>query len=174
MVMFFSEMFSSYLEFALSFGFTFAVVLGVLNVSKVFGDPKTAKRVNVLLAVVIGVFASFSEAYISFLFQWMFYLIGIFVVVFVVLIFKNLFYSGEQGSREEKSVTWPMVMSVVILFLVFLGFYQFIPLPSGQLISSEDVALVIGIALVILILVIGSRAKFEEGRRGQQTTGGVE
>ncbi len=168
--MFFSSEFATYLEFALSFGFTFAVAFGVLYISKVFGEPegKTPKRVNILLAVIISLFASFSEAYVNFLFQWIFYLIAIFMIVFVVLIFKNLFYSEKRD--EEKTVSWPMFVSIAVLFLVFLGSYQYMPLPSGQIISSQDVALVIGIAFIVLILVVGSRKNLNNTWENQQTT----
>lgn len=154
-------MFLNYFEFIISFGFTFAVVYGVLSASKVFGDPKEkhARGANLLVAIMIGLFASFSKAYITFLFQWMLYLIAIFVIVFILLIFRNLF--GEEKNQEKEGVSWPMVVSVAILFLIFLGFYQSLPLPSGYLITSQDVALVIGIALIVLILVLGSQLKWQ-------------
>ena len=159
--------FANYLDFALAFGFTFAVAFGILNSSAIFGNPKetTTKNVNTLLAVIIGLFASFSETYVSFIFQWIFYLTGIFIFVFVILIFKNLFYKGKEGSQKE-DVSWPMLVSIAVLFLVFIGFYQFMPLPSGHIINSEDIALVIGIAFVVLILAIGSRLNWPGERNG--------
>ncbi len=146
--------FSGYLYYLIPFIFTFALVFGVLTISKVFKDQK---NVNAILALAIALFAVIYPPYITLLYEWLPYLCIIFIVIFVVLMLKNLFV-GEKGKKELEP-TWPMLIAIAVLFLVFMTVYQSIPLPSGSFISSQDILLIVGIAFVVLILSVGAKLK---------------
>jgi hypothetical protein len=141
-------MFENYFEFLISFAFTFALVFGVLTASRVFGEHKYpyVRNVNILVALSLALFASLYEPYISFIKLWFPYLIGFFIFVFILVILKNLF----GGVSKEKAASWEMAISIVILFLVFLAL-------SPSLTYYKDISVLLGVALVILILIIGSR-----------------
>ncbi|MCK4429200.1 MAG: hypothetical protein KAU95_02400, partial [Candidatus Aenigmarchaeota archaeon] len=67
---------------------------------------------------------------------------------------------------KEMKPTWEMLITIAILFIVFMTVYESIPLPSGSIISSDDILLIAGIGFVVMILVVGSRLKdsgFEGG-----------
>jgi len=144
------EIFSDYFQFLISFMFTFALVYGILIVSNVF---KGQKRVNILISISIALFASLYENYVSFLFQWMSYIVIFFIIVFLLSILRNLF--------EWKAIkkNWKTLITIVILFLIFLSIYPYFQISLGNYVSSQDILLTIGLVFIILILAIGYKVK---------------
>lgn len=153
MVFLFSgSVFSSYFYYLIPFIFTFALVFGVLVISNVF---QKQKNVNAILALAIALFSIVYPPYIELLYIWLPYLCIIFLALFIILIFKNLFI--KEG--KELETTWPMLITIVILFLVFMFISPSIPLPNSSLVSNQDIMLLIGVAFVVIILIVGSRMK---------------
>ena len=129
------------------FIFSFALIYGILSISNIFNK----KNVNILLALTISFFAILYEGYIKLIYEFLPILAGIFIVLFVVILIRNLFITKSAGNTIETLVI------IGLMFLVFLSIYNRIPLPSGSIISSKDVLLVIGLALVGLIILVGYR-----------------
>lgn len=151
MVFLFSgSVFSGYLYYLIPFIFTFALVFGVLTISNIF---KGQKNVNAMIALAVSLFAIIYPSYLIILYEWLPYLCIFFIVIFVILILKNLFVKG--GNQPQQS--WPILITIVVLFLVFMFVYPSIPLPNSSLISSQDLLLLIGVAFVVIILIIGSK-----------------
>lgn len=140
--------FSDYFLFLISFMFTFALVYGILIISNVF---KGQKRVNILISISIALFASLYENYVSFLFQWMSYIVIFFIIVFLLSILRNLF----EGKAIKEN--WETLITIVILFLIFLSIYPYFQISLGNYVNSQDILLTIGLVFIILILAIGSK-----------------
>ena len=155
----------SYFEFLITFTFTFAIVLGILSASKVFGELKYGyvRNINILAALSLALFASLYEPYVKFVELWFPYLLGFFIFIFIAVMLKNLF-SGE-GKRKEKEMSWELGISLVLLFLVFLTLYS-------SLSYYKDISLLLGIAFVVLILVIGSKLKFPSANSSENENKG--
>lgn len=151
MVFLFSgSVFSSYLYYLIPFIFTFALVFGVLVISNIF---KGQKNVNAMIALAVALFAIIYPPYIDILYVWLPYLCILFIAIFLVLMLKNLFV--KEGKKPEQS--WPMLVTIAVLFLVFMFISPSIPLPSSSLISSQDILLIIGLAFIVVILIFGAR-----------------
>ncbi|RLJ01570.1 MAG: hypothetical protein DRP10_03780 [Candidatus Aenigmatarchaeota archaeon] len=151
MVSLFSGPFSIYFYYLIPFIFTFSLVFGVLTISNIFNKQK---NVNVMIALAISLFATISEEYVSILYSWLPYLCVLFIVIFFVVMLKNIFI------KKDSEQNWPILITIAILFLVLMTIYPSIPLPSGSFISSQDVLLVIGITFVVLILIVGSKVNW--------------
>ena len=146
-------MLENYFEFLISFTFTFALVFGVLSASKVFGELKNTsiRNVNILVALSLALFASLYEPYVNFIKLWFPYLLGFFILIFIVVILRNLF----AKSKSANETSWEMAISLAILFLLFLILY-----PS--LSNYKDIMLLLGVVLVILILVTCSKLEMPQ------------
>ncbi|RLJ00085.1 MAG: hypothetical protein DRP06_02495 [Candidatus Aenigmatarchaeota archaeon] len=153
MVFFSSGMLSGYIYYIIPLIFTFALVFGVLSISKIFDK----KEVNGLIAISMALFSLISEAYVALLYSWLPYLCILFIVLFVFVLLKNLLL--EKNNQNKSAATWEMLIAIGILFLVFMTVYQSIPLPSGSMISSDDILLITGLVFVVLILSVGSKLK---------------
>ena len=147
-------MLSGYIYYIIPFIFTFALVFGVLSISKIFNK----KEVNVLIAMSMALFSLISEAYVKLLYVWLPYLCILFIILFVFVLLKNLLL--EKRDKTKPSADWQMLITIAILFLVFMTVYQSIPLPSGSLISSDDILLIVGIVFVVLILSVGAKLRW--------------
>lgn len=150
----FGSGFSGYLYYAVPFIFTFALVFGVLTLSKIF---EKQKNVNALLAAAIALFATMSSQYITLLYEWLPYLSILFLVIFVLVILKNIFFD-----KSKEKISGPMIVAVLIIFLVFLAVYPEIPLPHGNMISEGDVLMIIGIVFVAILIFLGFKLNIPE------------
>ncbi len=103
----------------------------------------------------MAMFSLISEAYVNLLYSWLPYLCILFILLFVFVLLKNLLF--EKNDQNKSAATWEMLIAIGILFLVFMTVYQSIPLPSGSMISSDDILLIVGIVFVILILSVGAK-----------------
>ncbi len=153
MVFFSSGALSGYIYYIIPFIFTFALVFGVLSISKIFNK----KEVNTLIALSMAMFSLISEAYVTLLYSWLPYLCILFIILFVFVLLKNLLFEEKDN---KSAATWEMLIAISILFLVFMTVYQSIPLPSGSMISSDDILLITGIVFVVLILSVGGKLKW--------------
>ena len=151
MVLFSSWMFSEYIYYIIPLVFTFALVFGVLSISKIFNK----KEVNVLIALSMALFSLISEIYVKLLYAWLPYLSILFIILFVFVLLKNLLIEKKNGTKS--AANWEMLITIAILFLVFMTVYRSIPLPSGSMISSDDILLIAGIVFVVLILSVGGK-----------------
>ena len=151
MVLFSSWMFSEYIYYIIPLVFTFALVFGVLSISKIFNK----KEVNVLIALSMALFSLISEIYVKLLYAWLPYLSILFIILFVFVLLKNLLIEKKNGTKS--AANWEMLITIAILFLVFMTVYQSIPLPSGSMISSDDILLLAGIVFVVLNLSVGGK-----------------
>ncbi|MCK4730278.1 MAG: hypothetical protein KAT28_03075 [Candidatus Aenigmarchaeota archaeon] len=167
MVFFSSGMLSGYIYYIIPLIFTFALVFGVLSISRIFNK----KEVNVLIALSMAMFSLISEAYVTLLYSWLPYLCILFIILFVFVLLKNLLFEEKDGTKS--AATWEMLIAIGILFLVFMSVYQSIPLPSGSMISSDDILLIAGIVFVVLILSVGGKLKWPgDNPKGQPPGGG--
>jgi len=144
-------MFSEYIYYIIPLVFTFALVFGVLSISKIFNK----KEVNVLIALSMALFSLISEIYVKLLYAWLPYLSILFIILFVFVLLKNLLIEKKNGTKS--AANWEMLITIAILFLVFMTVYRSIPLPSGSMISSDDILLIAGIVFVVLILSVGPK-----------------
>ena len=151
MVLFSSWMLSEYIYYIIPLVFTFALVFGVLSISKIFNK----KEVNVLIALSMALFSLISEIYVKLLYAWLPYLSILFIILFVFVLLKNLLIEKKNGTKS--AANWEMLITIAILFLVFMTVYRSIPLPSGSMISSDDILLIAGIVFVVLILSVGGK-----------------
>ncbi len=151
MVLFSSWMFSEYIYYIIPLVFTFALVFGVLSISKIFNK----KEVNVLIALSMALFSLISEIYVKLLYAWLPYLSILFIILFVFVLLKNLLIEKKNGTKS--AANWEMLITIAILFLVFMTVYRSILLPSGSMISSDDILLIAGIVFVVLILSVGGK-----------------
>ncbi len=158
--LFSGSIFSDYLYYLIPFIFTFALVFGVLAISNAF---KNQKNVNAMIAIAIALFATIYPPYTKILYNWLPYLCILFIVIFVISMLKDLFVKSEksQDKSENSQQSWPVLITIAILFLVFMFIYPSIPLPNSSLISSQDILLIIGLAFIAIIMIVGSKVKLD-------------
>lgn len=137
------------MEFVVPFVLTFALSLGVIKVSGVF---KGQEQVNFLIALGLSLLAVSSSEYVSLLNEWAPTMAILLIVVFIIVFLKNLFLSEKKGKTDMQTL---IILALLFLVLMYLG--PALPLPSGNTITSDDILLVGGLALVIAILSIGHR-----------------
>ncbi len=103
-------------SYAFPFVIVFAIIFGLLQKIKIFGEPTEAKGVNAIIAVGIGALSLLYDQVPTF-FATIFPKFGIGLAVFLVLvIFLGFFYMGSDGkpSDDMKWIGWIIGIGVII------------------------------------------------------------
>ncbi len=91
----------------------FAVVFGILQKARIFGDAEKTKGINAIIALAIG-FLSLQFDFVSTFFATIFPRFGIGLAVFLVLIIAIGFFYNPDDDNDKSKVAW-------IGFLVGIG-----------------------------------------------------
>lgn len=130
--------------YVLPFLLVFAMVFGILNKSKIFGEE--AKGVNVIIALALGLL-SLVGGYVPDFFQIMIPNLAVGLsVLLAVIILLGLFMKGDN----EKYINWGLIL-VGILVFIFVMYDSF----SGSYNSVGNLWSQYGSALVTLLVLIG-------------------
>lgn len=162
------------LRFTVSFLFIFALIFGILQITKrrVKIDEKNFKeerlfpeRVNVLLAITIALICVSYQPFINFIWG----LLPISSIIFIIFFF--IAFIRENFRKEEKDPL-PLLVSIGILILILGVFGEFFNIPFQNYfpLSQRDVLWIIGIILTILLFYFGylSGGKEKNGGSGGQ------
>lgn len=139
---------------AVPFFLVFAIVYGALEVSGVFsrkeeGRKVTNKKVNAIIALVLGFFAITSEQVVGLTYMFMPYAAVLFIIVF----FLGFILSPFRGKEEEKDYSLIAIIAMlVILFLASQGQEMLIDLFPALGISGENFFTIAGLLLIIAVL----------------------
>ncbi len=130
------------LPFVSTFLFVFALVFGLLSYSKI---GEFNKKVNALIALAIAGFSVLYEPLVLTLSQYMPIAAAVLIVLFFIALVKKIF----EGKEKAKD-TFPMLVSVAILLLLFGTFAdRFVAFIPGGF-DPSLVLWVIGIIFVLL------------------------
>lgn len=159
-------------SYVLPFMIVFAVVFGLLQKTKIFGDENKARGINVIIALAIAGISLLFDVVPRF-FSIIFPKFGVGLAVFLVLmIMVGFFFSGKDDDPNFKSLKWiGIVIGGIVLIWALsewgnlggfgnfgLGFIsEYIPL------IIVIVALVVGISFVVG----GGKSSDEQNRRGK-------
>ncbi len=134
--------------FVATFLFVFAIVFGLLTISKLF-----PKNVNALLALVFALFSVFYEPLVVGLQEFM-PIAAIFLIIVFFIVFLKKVFGKEKGGHASDLL--PIVVSLVLLLLVLATF------GGGELIVSllrpfgfdpSDAIYFVGLIIIIIIFV---------------------
>lgn len=103
-------------SYALPFMIVFAIVFGILQKTRIFGDETKAKGINVIIAVGIAGLSLLYDVVPTF-FATIFPKFGVGLAVFIVLIIAlGFFLMGENGEGKDKLqwIGWVVGIGVVI------------------------------------------------------------
>lgn len=112
-------------SYVLPFLIIFAVVFGILQKSKIFGEPKDVKGINAVLAVAIG-FTSLQFDFVSTFFATIFPRFGVGIAILLVLIiFLGLILdpSNTHENNSLKVLGWLIGVLVVLWSLSQWNFW---------------------------------------------------
>lgn len=122
-------------SYALPFMIVFAIIFGLLQKTKILGEPQQTKGINVIIAVAVAGISLMFDVVPTF-FQTIFPKFGVALAVFLVLmIFLGFFFMNGEGVATEKLkwIGWVLGLGVVIWafsewngFGVFGGNFGFI------------------------------------------------
>lgn len=100
-------------SYVIPFLIIFAVVFGILQKSKIFGEEDKVKGINAILALAIGL-AALQFDFVSTFFAVIFPRFGVALsVLLVVLIMMGLFLDPDKGATSLKG--WGIGLSVVVI-----------------------------------------------------------
>jgi hypothetical protein len=104
-------------SYVLPFLIIFAVVFGILQKSKIFGEAKEVKGINAVLAVAIGL-TSLQFDFVSTFFATIFPRFGVGLsILLVLIIFLGLFLTDDDRKKSHgglKAVGW--IVGVLVVF----------------------------------------------------------
>ena len=103
-------------SYAFPFMIVFAIVFGLLQKTKIFGEAAQAKGINAIIAIGIGAMSLLYDEVPTF-FATIFPKFGIGLAVFLVLVISLGFFTmGENGEGKEKMqwIGWVVGLGVVI------------------------------------------------------------
>lgn len=133
-------------NFVIPFLFVLAVVFGVLRISKAF---RGNAAVEVIISLVIAFFAATYSPFTSMLFSILptvtMFFIAMFFIVFVLEIV------GVRGRRGGDYLSNILIYGILILILFTIVANHSNLIPNLGIISPEDLALGIGIILILSI-----------------------
>jgi len=130
----------SYIPYAASFLFVFAIVYAVLSESKVI----KVKNANALIAAVFGIFAAVYQPFVNF--------IGIFIpgaaVVFILVFFLLVLKKAFKGEGKD---ALPSIAGLIIMLILAGVFWPEIEKMIPYSIGSENVLYIVGIIIIAFI-----------------------
>lgn len=134
-----------------AFLFVFAIVFGLLSVSKLMD-----KRVNAIIAVAFGLFAVLYEPFVTGLQVFL-----PIATIFLIIVFFIVFLKKVFGEKKEKSDTLPIAVTLAVLLgaMSVLGDELALLLPIG----IEPIMFVWLSGLVIIILIFAAVWSRKEG-----------
>jgi hypothetical protein len=113
-------------SYVLPFLIIFAVVFGILQKSKIFGEEKQTKGINSVLGMAIGL-AALQFDFVSTFFATIFPKFGVGLsVLLVLIIFLGLFLTDEDRKKSHgglKVVAWIVGVAVVLWALSSWNFW---------------------------------------------------
>ena len=152
------------MSFAVPFFLIFAIVYGALEVSGVFsrqeGEKKIPnKRVNAIIALVIGFFGITSEEVVALTYMFMPYVAVLFIVVFLLSFIMSPFRRKDEP-KDYSLIA--IIAALVILFLASQGQQMIIDLFPSLGISGENFFAVAGLLIIIVIFYASYQRSKEE------------
>lgn len=112
-------------SYVLPFLIIFAVVFGILQKSKIFGEPKEVKGINAVLAVAIG-FTALQFDFVSTFFATIFPRFGIGIsILLVIIIMVGLFIDPTKPHDDKalKGLGWTVGVLIVLWALSEWNFW---------------------------------------------------
>ena len=103
-------------SYVLPFLIIFAVVFGILQKSKIFGDPKDVKGINAVLSVAIGLTALQFD-FVSTFFATIFprFGVGLSILIVMIIFLGLIFNPAEQHKNTPlKVIGW--VVGILVIF----------------------------------------------------------
>lgn len=138
---------ASYTPFAATFLLVFALVFGLLSVSKLLD-----KRVNALLALAIALFSIFYTPLVVGLQEFM-PIAAIFLIIVFFIVFLKKVFGGEKGHAADL-LPIVVVLALLLLVLTTIGAGQFvISWLSSFGFAPTDALFFVGLIIVLIIFV---------------------
>jgi hypothetical protein len=153
-------------SYAFPFMIVFAIVFGLLQKIKIFGEPKEAKGINAIIAAGIGALSLLYDRVPTF-FATIFPIFGVGLAVFLVLVISlGFFYMGSEGKPADsmKWIGWLIGIGVVIWTFnewgyIFGGGSNF----GFWLQEYLPMLIVVGIIITGIVLVVGTKDSSKPG-----------
>jgi hypothetical protein len=143
-------------ELLIPFLFTFAIVFGVLEITKIFRN----RGVNLVIALALSFFAIGNTTFVSFLWSQFGNITAFFIVMFFIAFILEMF-GLRRPSVESRSESGMIITGAVLFVMLALGFTYSNLIPSLPYIGSGD-NLIIFFALVFILAIFW--AAFKAGR----------
>lgn len=134
------------MTFILPFLFVLAIVYGALDLAAVFKK----KAVNVIIALVVAVFAVSNVAIVDSIVAAMPWAAMLFIVLFFIKFILSFFKTSGGGERDYTLLA--VILGLIAIFMLSQG-TQLIQdwLPGGFPVSEENLILIIGLVIIIAI-----------------------
>lgn len=145
-------------SYVLPFLIVFSIVFGLLQKTKVFGQPNEAKGVNIVIALAVGLISLMFDVVPTF-FATIFPKFGVGLAVFLVLIILLGFFLNNNTNTDFSKLSWiGWVIGIGVIIWAFNEWNWFGGFGGGfGFFLQEYLILIIVLVLVIfaIIAVIG-------------------
>jgi hypothetical protein len=146
------------MTFILPFLFVLAIVYGALELAAVFKN----KKVNVIIALVVSVFAISSPGVVDTIVSAMPWAAMLFIILFFVKFILSFF---KMKRNKDEAPDFTLLLAILGLILVFMLSQgtQLIQdwLPGGFPIDEDNFILIIGVIIIAVILYLAYKTKGE-------------
>ncbi len=142
----------NFMDFAIPFFLVLAIAYGALEM----GAPFKNKGAKMIIALILAFFTASQYEFVTFIFAVLPYAVVLFVVVFLIGFIKKSFPKvGGKGGINTGLLL--VIITLIIIFLANQGTDLINDwLPYG-FVTSENLVLILGIALIIGILYLVSK-----------------
>lgn len=130
----------------LPFFFVLAVTFGLLEIVNVFKK----KSVNLVLALVFAFFAAGYRPFVEFFFQFFSLILWAFIIVFFIAMFMEALGLRKSKVKEGEENVSVIIGGIVLLIFTTIGI-QFLPEFNILGLSRDDISLLIGLILLLII-----------------------
>jgi len=137
--------------FIITFLFTFAIVFGSLELTNIFKK----NSVNMIIALVIAIFASSYTPFTKTLYSYLPYITWIFIIVFILAFIRKALGLGKEKKHDDSGrdhVKWIVIAGILLIIFLTVGIY-YIPNNSivDQLGGRDNIFIIIGLAFLGLM-----------------------
>ena len=148
-------------QFVVTFLFTFAIVFGVIDLSKVF---KGNRVVTAIVSLAIAAFASTYPPFTNLLWSLLPNITWFFIVMFLLAFIFKIF-NVKKGVDPRSSM---VIYGVILLFLITLGWWILERSPKIKLPvigGGDNLLFLLGIIVILVMFWISMKAKKTEAEQ---------
>jgi len=162
---------AEYVPLVSAFLLVFAIIFGLLEITKVFGEKGT--NINILISVVIAIFAASDPTIVGYMQIGLPYVLGIMALLFIYVMWSKIqeqrnksrvaAIAAAGGKTDEVGENHHLYMIIAAMALLIIGsswgtISQYLPAN----LRTQDIQWIIGIIIFLFMIYTGAQLYFHE------------